>query len=55
MASSLRGAVAMKQSIDRTETVEHDPEKWIPVFRNDHAPLKIYSAMTIQPNANALY
>jgi hypothetical protein len=21
--------------------LEHDPEKWIPVFRKDHAPLKI--------------
>jgi hypothetical protein len=21
--------------------LEHDPEKWVPVFRLDHAPLKI--------------
>jgi hypothetical protein len=21
--------------------LEHDPEKWIPVFRKDHAPSKI--------------
>jgi hypothetical protein len=21
-------------------TVEHDPEKWIPVFRKDHAQIK---------------
>jgi hypothetical protein len=23
------------------EVPEHDPEKWIPVFRKDHAPLEI--------------
>jgi hypothetical protein len=22
-------------------TKDHDPEKWMPVFRKDHAPLKI--------------
>jgi hypothetical protein len=22
-------------------SLEHDPEKWIPVFRKDHAPPKI--------------
>jgi hypothetical protein len=22
-------------------TLEHDPEKWVPVFRKDHAPPKI--------------
>src|SRR5204862_8101161 len=24
-------------------TLEHDPEKWIPLFGKDHAPPKIYS------------
>src|ERR1700687_72510 len=24
----------------RRSRLEHDPEKWIPVFRKDHAPLK---------------
>jgi hypothetical protein len=36
-------------------TLEHDPEKWIPVFRKDHAPPKIQSAMTIQPKAIAFW
>jgi hypothetical protein len=34
--------------------LEHDPEKWVPVFRKDHAPSKIYSAMTIQLKTIAL-
>jgi hypothetical protein len=38
----------------RLHGLEHDPEKWIPVFRKDHAPPKIKSAMTIQPKAIAL-
>jgi hypothetical protein len=25
----------------KQRALEHDPEKWIPVFRKDHAPLKI--------------
>jgi hypothetical protein len=33
---------------------EHDPEKWIPVFRKDHAPSKSYSAQSIQPETIAL-
>jgi hypothetical protein len=24
----------------RDPTLEHDPEKWIPVFRKDHAPTR---------------
>src|SRR4029078_729869 len=40
---------------DRGGALEHDPEKWIPVFRKDHAPPKIWSAMTIQLKAIALY
>jgi hypothetical protein len=27
--------------------LEHDPEKWIPVFRKDHAQKIIQSAITI--------
>jgi hypothetical protein len=34
--------------------LEHDPEKRVPVFRKDHAPPKIESAMTIQLKAIAL-
>jgi hypothetical protein len=34
--------------------LEHDPEKWIPVFRKDHAPPNVQRAMTIQPKAIAL-
>jgi len=44
------------------EPFEHDPEKacpefdpgWTAVFRKDHAPPKIWSAMTIQLKAIAL-
>jgi len=25
----------------KAKWLEHDPEKWIPVFRKDHAPPKI--------------
>jgi hypothetical protein len=47
---------------DRGGALEHDPEKArpgldpgrIPVFRKDHAPPKIWSAMTIQLKAIAL-
>jgi len=28
--------------------LEHDPEKWIPVFGKDHAPTITYSVMTIR-------
>jgi hypothetical protein len=28
--------------------LEHDPEKWAPVFRKDHAQTKGWSAMTIR-------
>jgi hypothetical protein len=34
--------------------LEHDPEKWIPVFRKDHAQTKRQSAMLIQPKRIAL-
>jgi hypothetical protein len=29
-------------------TLEHDPEKWIPVFGRDHAQTVSYSVMTIR-------
>jgi hypothetical protein len=28
--------------------LKHDPEKWVPVFRKDHAQTKRQSGMTIQ-------
>jgi hypothetical protein len=28
--------------------LEHDPEKWIPVFGKDHAPPIAWSGMTIR-------
>jgi hypothetical protein len=28
--------------------LEHDPEKWVPVFRKDHAQTKSWSGMTIR-------
>jgi hypothetical protein len=34
--------------------LEHDPEKWIPVFRKDHAQTISWSAMTIHPELIAL-
>jgi hypothetical protein len=36
-ASSFFAAMSRRIS----PTLEHDPEKWIPVFRKDHAPPKI--------------
>jgi hypothetical protein len=33
---------------------EHDPEKWAPAFREDHAPSTIWSAIAIQPHPIAL-
>ena len=34
--------------------LEHDPEKWIPVFRKDHAHSKAQSAIAIQSDSIAL-
>jgi len=33
---------------------EHDPEKWIPAFRKDHAQTRSWSAMTLHPEIIAL-
>ena len=38
----------------RRGALEHDPEKWTPVFRKDHAPPKTYRVRSIQPEAIAL-
>jgi hypothetical protein len=32
----------------RGPILEHDPEKWVPVFRKDHAQTKRWRAMTIR-------
>jgi hypothetical protein len=37
-----------------TLPLEHDLEKGVPIFRKDHAPPKIESAMTIQLEVIAL-
>jgi len=29
-------------------SLEHDPEKWVPVFREDHAQLERESGMTVR-------
>jgi hypothetical protein len=34
--------------------LEHNPEKWKPVFRKDHAPLRILERQSIQSEAIAL-
>jgi hypothetical protein len=39
--------------LTETAVPEHDPEKWTPVFRKDHAPSKIESAISIQHEAIA--
>jgi hypothetical protein len=30
-----------REQAAKVRSLEHDPEKWIPVFRKDHAPPKI--------------
>jgi len=37
-----RGNVPTRFTLGRDDltTLEHDPEKWMPVFRKDHAPTK---------------
>jgi hypothetical protein len=34
--------------------LEHDPEKWKPVFGKDHAQTRIQSVMAIQPEVITL-
>jgi hypothetical protein len=31
---------ARKQQEEKPARLEHDPEKWVPVFRKDHAQIK---------------
>jgi hypothetical protein len=31
---------ARSVAVTATPPLEHDPEKWMPVFRKDHAPTK---------------
>jgi hypothetical protein len=33
-------AVLIKLRLTKVHGLEHDPEKWTPVFRKDHAPTK---------------
>jgi hypothetical protein len=41
--------VAISPGIDATGSLlEHDPEKWIPVFGKDHAPPISWSGMAIR-------
>jgi hypothetical protein len=44
--SSLQAKRALYGS--RLGRFEHDPEKWKPVFRKDHAQTKRWSGMTIR-------
>src|SRR6266849_9472918 len=32
--------VALKGLLARNDRLEHDPEKWVPIFRKDHAQTK---------------
>jgi len=41
-------------SVRDDPALEHDPEKWIPVFGKDHAPPKGQSGMTIRRKVIAL-
>jgi hypothetical protein len=40
--SALNRAVLNRddQAVFKITALEHDPEKWVPVFRKDHAPTK---------------
>jgi hypothetical protein len=41
------GRFSLTLASNLTHRSEHDPEKWKPVFRKDHAPLKIWSAIVM--------
>jgi hypothetical protein len=41
-------AVVFARQADRVAPLEHDPEKWVPVFGKDHAPTITRSGMTIR-------
>src|SRR6202048_3047226 len=38
-----------------SSSLEHDAEKWVPVFGKHHAPTITYSGMAIRRKANTLY
>src|SRR5271168_15487 len=46
LADTIEGGNGFQHGVPRR--TEHDPEKWIPVFRKDHAPLR--SSAAVQPN-----
>jgi hypothetical protein len=43
------GGYRFSEKIMLKQKLEHDPEKWTPVFRKDHAQTKTWSAMLIEP------
>jgi hypothetical protein len=45
VADEVRGPA---QQVRAHPKLEHDPEKWIPVFGKDHAPVIRQSGMTIR-------
>jgi hypothetical protein len=51
IAAGLMGRAGLAKA---GRALEHDPEKWMPAFRKDHAPTKIWSATSISPNVIAL-
>jgi len=50
------GGLAFTRTVNSSDLnyIEHDPEKWEPVFRKDHAPSKTYRAQSIQSEAIVL-
>jgi hypothetical protein len=48
---TLRGRLKMSINV---RSLEHDPEKWIPVFEKDHAPAISWSEMTIRGKVMSL-
>jgi diaminohydroxyphosphoribosylaminopyrimidine deaminase/5-amino-6-(5-phosphoribosylamino)uracil reductase len=49
-AARLRAGGRRQRRILRTGVIEHDPEKWVPVFGTDHAQTWSLSEMTIRRN-----
>jgi hypothetical protein len=39
----------LSRSVSRFEILEHDPEKWVPVFGTNHAQTKSWSLALIPP------
>jgi hypothetical protein len=40
--------MAQTGAVEPPAAIEHDPEKWVPVLRKDHAQTKRQSGMTIR-------